>query len=56
MSQELDRFGEFLIKNLRDQAINYYDKLSKGEWKAPSLKPLQSDFAYFGQTGHRFRF
>ena len=41
----LDKFGELIVNSLRDNAIEYYDRLAKGEWKAPNLEQLQSDLA-----------
>ena len=43
ISDALDTFGQFLMENLRDKAIGYYDGLERGHWKAPSLQPLQAD-------------
>jgi hypothetical protein len=39
----LDMFGQFVMQNLRDRAISYYDNLARGHWKAPSLQALQAD-------------
>src|SRR5262249_32852084 len=39
----LDRFGQFLMANLRDKAIEFFDLLAQGHWKAASLQQLQSD-------------
>ena len=39
----LDEFGKFLMANLRDPAIEYFDILAKGGWKAPGLAALQAD-------------
>lgn len=39
--EPLDKFGKFVVENLRDKAIKYYDGLENGHWKAPSLKLLQ---------------
>lgn len=47
MSRELDKFGQFIMENFRDCAIDYYEVLAKGGWKAPSLKPLQTDLSQF---------
>lgn len=37
----LDKFGAFLMKNLRDAAIDHYDGLAVGHWKAPAFQKLQ---------------
>ncbi|MGO9919922.1 MAG: DUF6547 family protein [Isosphaeraceae bacterium] len=39
----LDRFGQFVMANLRDKAIEFFDLLAQGHWKAKSLRQLQSD-------------
>jgi hypothetical protein len=41
----VDKFGKFLMGNLRDEAIYNYDGLVAGRWKAPSLQKLQNDMA-----------
>jgi len=43
----LDKFGEFLISNLRDSAIDFFDKLLDGYWKPTALKKLQKELAEF---------
>ncbi len=37
----LDKFGEFLVLNLRDKAIAHNEKLLRGEWKGPAIQSLQ---------------
>ena len=37
-----NKFGEFIVKNLYDEAIDFFEMLSKGHWKAPGLKALQA--------------
>jgi hypothetical protein len=39
----LDKFGEFVVTNLRDAAIDHADALLAAHWKAPGLKSLQAD-------------
>jgi hypothetical protein len=41
--QPLDAFGRFLMANLRDEALEYYDLLARGHWRAPELARLQDD-------------
>jgi hypothetical protein len=41
----LDHFGVFLASHLRDRAIEGFDLLAKGQWKAPALQALQADLA-----------
>lgn len=47
MSKELDIFGQFIMKNLRDNAIDQFDGLARGHWKAPGLAKLQKDLTTF---------
>ena len=47
MDQSLDKFGEFVIKNLLDQGIDKFKRLSNGEIEAPSLQGLQQDSQSF---------
>ncbi len=35
--ETLDKFGQFIIANLRDNAIDFYDKLLAGVYKAQKL-------------------
>ncbi len=39
----LDKFGRFIMENLRDPALERYDGLARGHQKAPSLAQLQAD-------------
>jgi hypothetical protein len=39
----LDQFGQFLMANLRDKAIEFFDRLAEGQWKAGRLQQLQAD-------------
>ncbi len=41
----LDHFGQFLMRNLRDRALECYDALIKGQGKAPALRQLKGDLA-----------
>lgn len=43
MLDPLSKFGQFLMANLRDPGIEYYDHLAKKHWKAPGLQKLQHD-------------
>lgn len=42
---EANRFGEFVVKNLWDESVEFYELLAQGHWKAPDLKKLQKDLA-----------
>jgi hypothetical protein len=39
----LDKFGKFLVKNLRDTGISKAEGLLNGAWKAPALISLQTE-------------
>lgn len=43
----LDKFGKFIVDNLRDKGISFADKLLKEEWKAPELIKLQAGLVTF---------
>ncbi|WP_127531005.1 hypothetical protein [Paenibacillus kobensis] len=45
----LDKFGEFMMKNLRDRAIDHYDMLSDGMCKSPSLQQIQAELNQFNE-------
>src|SRR5947208_13521777 len=40
-SEPLDYFGRFIVKKLRDRALDDFDLLARGHWKAPALQNLQ---------------
>src|SRR5947209_3320537 len=42
---EADRFGAFVMANLRDKAIDFFDGLSCGRWKSARTQPLQAALA-----------
>ena len=43
--QPVDAFGRFLMANLRDEALEYYDRLARARWRGPHLAPLQREVA-----------
>jgi len=43
MAKALDRFGEFVVANLRDSTIYKADTLLAAYWKSPGSQALQSD-------------
>jgi len=43
----LDKFGEFIVKTLRDETIEHFDILAQGNWKAPALQKLQNELKDF---------
>ena len=46
-SESLDKFGQFIIANLRDNAIDFFDKLIAGVYKANKLQRLQDSLMHF---------
>ena len=46
---QADAFGELLVTQLRDQAIEHFDGLAAGHWKAPALLALQQQLAELDQ-------
>ena len=40
---QLEKFGKFLVLNLRDKGISNAERLLKDEFKAPALLNLQAD-------------
>ena len=45
----LDKFGHFLVKNLRDKAIQHLEFVIEGRWKAPAIQKLQNDMKRFNE-------
>lgn len=45
--ETLDKFGQFIIANLRDNAIDFYDKLLAGVYKARKLQKIQDNLMHF---------
>lgn len=50
VKNKLDKFGKFLVENLRDKGINYAELLLKGHWKAPSLLNIQRELNGLSDT------
>ncbi|WP_343614307.1 hypothetical protein [Flavobacterium sp.] len=50
MDNEVNIFGEFLVKNLRDKGIEKAEVLLNGKSKAPSLQKLQSELNNFSDS------
>jgi len=38
----LEKFGEFVMRNLRDRAIDQHVKLQAGKWRGPAIQELQA--------------
>lgn len=49
INNPLDKFGRFIVENMRDKGIDYYDKLTQGFWKVPSLQSLQEELKQFDE-------
>lgn len=47
--EAIDKFGTIVMENLRDNAIDFFEKLVKGHWKAPKLQKLQAELKSFDQ-------
>lgn len=41
----VEKFGQLVVAQLRDRAIDHADGLLAGRWKAPGLLPLQTALA-----------
>ena len=39
----LDKFGKFIVENLRDKGIDFGEKLLTSKWKAPALQNIQTE-------------
>lgn len=38
-----NKFGEFIVKNLWDESVEFFDPLTRGHWKALAIQQLQQD-------------
>lgn len=45
VKNKIDKFGKFLVENLRDKGICYAERLLNNHWKAPVLQNIQSELA-----------
>jgi hypothetical protein len=50
MKVPLEKFGAFLVRNLRDKMLDDLEKLLRGAWKAPELQDLQSKLSSFSDA------
>lgn len=41
--QAVDKFGQVIMTELRDKAIDFFELLVEGRWKAPGLQKLQAE-------------
>jgi hypothetical protein len=44
-AHEVDKFGELLVTQLRDAALDCFDGLARAAWNSPSTQQLQADLA-----------
>ena len=44
-ANSLDKFGKFLVENLRDKGIEHAELLLKSYWKDPDLKNIQNELS-----------
>lgn len=43
----VEKFGKFIVENLRDKGIDFAEGLLKGHWKSPELIEMQNEIANF---------
>lgn len=48
--QPVDKFGKFIVENLRDKGIDFAEGLLSKHWKAPILLEMQDEIANFNDT------
>lgn len=46
-NNSLDKFGHFLVRNMRDNAIDFFDKLIEGYYKATTLQKIHQELSQF---------
>ena len=46
----LDKFGKFIVENLRDKGIDFAEGLLKKQWNAPGLLEMQNEIANLNET------
>ena len=49
-SSPVDKFGKFIVENLRDKGIDFAEGLLRKHWKAPSLLDMQNEIANLNDT------
>jgi len=47
--QCIDKFGKFIVQKLRDETIEYYERLAEGTWKAPMIQKLQNQVMHLNK-------
>jgi hypothetical protein len=45
MNESLEKFGAFIVRNLRDKMLHDVDMVLHGAWKAPGIQELQKRVA-----------
>jgi len=46
----VDKFGKFIVENLRDKGIDFAEGLLRKQWKSPSLNDMQNEIATLNDT------
>jgi len=46
----VDKFGKFIVENLRDKGIDFAERLLTRHWKAPALLEMQNEIANLNET------
>ena len=52
MDERLDRFGRFLVRNLRDRMLYDLEMVLRGQWKTPDLQNLQKRLSGLSAQDH----
>jgi hypothetical protein len=50
LDPSLEKFGAFIVRNLRDKMLFDLSMILSGRWKAPSLQELQTRISRFSET------
>ena len=50
MKEPLEKFGAFLVENLRDKMLGDLDMLLRGGWKAPEAQELQAKLSRLSEA------
>ncbi|KGE18398.1 hypothetical protein [Paenibacillus wynnii] len=48
--QAIDKFGQVIMTDLRDNTIDFFEALVRGNWKAPGLQRLQSELGELNEN------
>jgi hypothetical protein len=53
-TNKVDKFGKFLVDNLRDKGIEFADKLLQNHWKAPAFQTIQAELYELSDSKKKF--